>query len=231
NVLPTWREQTQIHPTRRGKRAFCVCSRDKDRNPAMAETVQQLLRERVDDDAVAVKYEDRQWTWREHLRGASAAAAALLELADPSRPMHIGTLLGNTPDMLTQMAAAGLGGYVLCGINTTRRGEALLADIRKADCQILATDAAHRALLEGLDLTGIHLVDTSSDEWPQLTAAAGELRPHREAGPLDTYMMIFTSGTSGDPKAVQVPHSMVVFAGQSLVGKFALTRDDTCYVS
>jgi undecaprenyl pyrophosphate phosphatase UppP len=45
--------------------------------------------------------------------------------------MHVGVLLGNTAEFLHQMAAAGLGGYLLCGINTTRRGAALAADIVK----------------------------------------------------------------------------------------------------
>ena len=53
------------------------------------------------------------------------------------------------------MAAAGLGGYVLCGINTTRRGDGLLADVRRADCQFLLTDEEHLPLLEGLDLAGV----------------------------------------------------------------------------
>lgn len=197
----------------------------------MSDTVQQQLRERSDDDAVAVKYEDRTWTWREHLRDASAHAAALLELADHSRPMHVGTLLGNTPDMLTQMAAAGLGGYVLCGINDTRRGEALMADVRRADCQILVTDAEHRALLDGLDLTGIQVVDTSSEKWRHAVDGAGALRPHREVGQMDTYMMIFTSGTSGNPKAVQVSHFMVLMSGHALAERFSITAADTCYVS
>ena len=85
---------------------------------------------------------------------ASARAAALLALADHDRPMHVGVLMGNTPEFLNQMAAAGLGGYVLAGINTTRRGEALASDIRRADCQIVVTDAEHRPLLDGLDLDG-----------------------------------------------------------------------------
>jgi fatty-acyl-CoA synthase len=197
----------------------------------VTESVQQLLRKRINDNSVAVKYDDREWTWREHLRDASAQAAALLTIADRTRPMHVGTLLGNTPDMLTQMAAAGLGGYVLCGINTTRRGEALLADMRRADCQILVTDAAHRPLLDGLDLGTIHLVDTSDPDWLRLVEGAGELRPHREVGQTDTYMMIFTSGTSGNPKAVQVSHFMVLMSGQALAERFSVTAADTCYVS
>ena len=197
----------------------------------MAETVQQLLRERTDDDGVAIKYEGRTWTWREHLDAAARQAAALIGVADPGRPLHVGVLLDNTPDMLTAMAAAGLGGYVLCGINNTRRGESLARDVRRADCQILVTDDRHLPLLDGLDLTGVRVLVVGSPEWRDLMQQAGELRPHREAVPADTYMLIFTSGTSGDPKAVQVMHAMVLLAGAALAGRFELTRDDVCYLS
>jgi fatty-acyl-CoA synthase len=155
----------------------------------------------------------------------------LLALADPDRPLHIGVLLGNTPEFLHQMAAAGLGGYVLAGINTTRRGEALAADIRRADCQIVVTDAEHRALLDGLNLDGIQVLDSSSDEWSRLLEGAGDLTPHREVEPMDTYMLIFTSGTSGNPKPVRVSHFMVLMSGQALVERFEITPRDTCYLS
>ncbi len=131
----------------------------------MAETVQQLLRERADDDTTGLVHEGRTWTWREHVAEASAAASALLGLVDTERPPHVGSLLGNTPDMLRMMAGAALGGYVLCGINTTRRGDGLVADVRRSECQVLVTDAEHRHLLDGLDLGDVRVLDTSSDEW------------------------------------------------------------------
>ena len=97
----------------------------------MPETVQQLLRQRRYDDTPALTYGERTWTWREHLAEAEAEAAALITLADTTRPLHVGAVLTNSPAMLRAMAAAALGGYVLCGINTTRRGAGLLADIRR----------------------------------------------------------------------------------------------------
>ena len=197
----------------------------------MAETVQQLLRELRSDDGVAVTYDGQRWTWREHLAEAEAQAAALIAIADPDRPLHVGVLLGNTPDMLTAMAAAGLGGYVVCGINDTRRGEALLRDVRRADCQILLTDDAHLGLLDGLDLTGLRLLVVGSGEWKELLTQAGALTPHREVGATDTFMLIFTSGTSGDPKAVKMMHAMVLLAGAALAGRYELTADDVCYLS
>jgi len=197
----------------------------------MADTLQQLLGERADRDTVAIRYGDRTWTYREYLDDAKQQAAALIAAADPDRPLHVGVLLGNTPDMLTALAAAGLGGYVVCGINNTRRGPALARDILKVDCQYLITDAEHRPLLEGLDLPGVTVFDTSQPAWADLLAAAPDFAPLREVTAEDTFMMIFTSGTSGEPKAVQVPHMFPLFAGTALVQKFELTEADTCYLS
>jgi fatty-acyl-CoA synthase len=196
-----------------------------------SETVQQVLRERATSDAVAVKYGARCWTWREYAREGAARAAALLTLANPRVPMHVGVLMGNTPEFLHHMAAAGLGGYVLCGINTTRRGKALGADIRRADCQILVTDIDHRQLLDGVELGNVQVLDTSTADWARLMESAGEFVPYREVAALDTYMLIFTSGTSGDPKPVQVSHMMVRMSSDSLVQRYGLTRDDVCYLS
>ncbi len=197
----------------------------------MADTLQQLLRERVDDPAPAVKYDDRTWSWREHLADASTVAAALIGIADPNRPLHVGALLGNTPEMLTAMAAAALGGFVLCGINDTRRGAALASDILRADCQILLTDSTRRGLLNGLDLPGVRILDVTTDEWSRLLGAAGSLDPHREVAATDTFMMIFTSGTSGEPKAVRVTHLTVLFAGANLIDRFEVDASGVCYLS
>lgn len=197
----------------------------------MPETVQQLLRQRRHDDARALVHGERTWTWREHLAEAEAEAAALIALADPARPLHVGAVLGNSPAMLRAMAAAALGGYVLCGINTTRRGSGLLADIRRSDCQILLADPEHLELLKDLDLNGIQLIDVTGGHYADAVAAAPPLAPHREVAAEDTLMMIFTSGTSGDPKVVRFAHGMAVMCGASLIFQYDVTADDVCYLS
>lgn len=171
------------------------------------------------------------WTWREHLAEAEAEAAALIAVADPSRPLHVGALLPNSPAMLRAMAAAALGGYVLCGINTTRRGAGLLADIRRSDCQLLLADPEHLALLDGLDLNGIQVLDVTGARYAELVSAAPPLVPHREVTGGDTLMMIFTSGTSGDPKVVRLAHAMAIMCGASLIFQYDITAADVCYLS
>lgn len=197
----------------------------------MIETVQQLLRQRRNDEGPAVACGERTWTWREHLAEAEAEAAAVIALADPTRPLHVGALLPNSPAMLRAMAAAALGGYVLCGINTTRRGAGLLADIRRSDCQLLLVDPEHRALLDGLDLNGIQVLDVTGGRYAELVAAAPALVPHREVAGGDSFMMIFTSGTSGDPKVVRLAHAMTIMCGASLVFQYDVTAADVCYLS
>ncbi len=200
-------------------------------NSPAVETVQALLRGRMTDDSVAVAYGERTWTWREHLAEAAAEASALISLASTTRPLHVGALLTNAPAMLRSMAAAALGGYVLCGINTTRRGTGLLADIRRADCEFLLVDGDHLPLLKDVDLSGITVLDVTSHRYADAVAEAGPLVPYREVQGADTFMMIFTSGTSGDPKAVPFAHAMAVLCGASLVGQFDITAADVCYLS
>jgi fatty-acyl-CoA synthase len=196
----------------------------------MIDTVQQLLRTRKDDETVAVISPERTWTWREYLAEAEAEASALMALTDPDRPQHIGALLTNSPAYVRSMAAAALGGYVLCGINTTRRGDGLLSDIRRSDCQLLLVDTDHAALLDGLDLSGVAVLDVTGPRYAEAVAAAEPLVPHEVSG-TDPFMMIFTSGTSGNPKAVPFVHTMCVMCGLSLVAQMDITAADVCYLS
>ncbi|NTY57982.1 fatty-acid--CoA ligase FadD1 [Mycolicibacterium sphagni] len=196
----------------------------------MIDTVQKLLRGRIDDDSIAVISPDRSWTWREYLAEASAEAAALLAMTDPDRPLHIGALLTNSPAYVRSMAAAALGGYVLCGINTTRRGEGLVSDIRRSDCQLLLVDTDYAGLLDGLDLSGVTVLDVTGPRYAEAVDAAEPLVPHEVSG-TDPFMMIFTSGTSGNPKAVPFAHAMSVMCGLSLVAQMDITAADVCYLA
>ncbi|SBS71814.1 Long-chain-fatty-acid--CoA ligase FadD17 [uncultured Mycobacterium sp.] len=196
----------------------------------MIDTVQKLLRGRMDDHSVAVISADRSWTWREYLAEASAEAAALLAMTDPNRPLHIGALLTNSPAYVRSMAAAALGGYVLCGLNTTRRGEGLVSDIRRSDCQLLLVDTDHAGMLDGLDLSGVTVLDVTGPRYAEAVASAEPLVPHEVIG-TDPFMMIFTSGTSGNPKAVPFVHTMSVMCGLSLVAQMDVTAADVCYLA
>ncbi|OBH00002.1 acyl-CoA synthetase [Mycobacterium sp. E136] len=190
-------------------------------------TVADLLAPLIDVDDRGVLFEETFTTWRDHLRDAAAAAAALRARLDPDRPPHVGVLLQNTPFFSAVLAAAGLTGIVPVGLNPVRRGAALQRDITHADCQLVLADSGSRDVIDGID----H-IDVDSPEWAaEVAAFAGAPVEVRQADPTDLFMLIYTSGTSGDPKAVKCSHGKVAVAGVTMTQRFDLGPRDVCYVS
>ena len=190
-------------------------------------TVTKLLVPLAEIDDRGVLFEDSSTSWRDHLRHGAAIAATLRERLDPDRPPHVGVLLENTPFFSAMLVAAGLSGIVPVGLNPVRRGEALARDIARADCQVVLADANSAEPLDGIE----H-VNVDSVEWADEVAAHRDAElSFQSASPADLFMLIFTSGTSGEPKAVKCSHGKVAIAGVTMTQRFALGHDDVCYVS
>jgi len=198
-----------------------------------APTVTDLLVPLAEVDDRGVHADDGSYsTWRQHIQLGADLAAALRSRLDPDKPPHIGILQGNTPLFSALLVAAGLSGMVAVGLNPTRRGAALYRDIDHADCQLIITDAD--PLTDGPDFapTGTAVLNAASPEWADTLAA------HRDSPiPLadttfdDLFMLIFTSGTSGEPKAVRCTHEKVAVPGMMLAQRLGLGPSDTCYLS
>ncbi len=192
-----------------------------------APTVTRLLVPLAEIDDRGVYFEDSFTSWREHIRHGAAIAAALRERLDPARPPHVGVLLQNTPFFSAMLVAAGLSGIVPVGLNPVRRGAALARDIKHADCQLVLADSGSAATLDDIE----H-VNVDSAQWADAVAAQRDAEVcFQSANPADLFMLIFTSGTSGEPKAVKCSHSKVAIAGVTMTQRFDLGRDDVCYVS
>ena len=197
--------------------------------------LRELLLARAHDTRPGVRSREQSWTWSEHVAESSARADTVRSLLDQDRPPHVGVLLDNTPEMAMALSAAALGGYVVVGLNTTRRGESLLADIRTGDCQLVLTDDAHAGMLDGLDLGGTRVVRVDAPSWlagfETGASAPSSTSEQVDVADTDLFMLIFTSGTSGEPKAVRVTHEKVWFPGLVLADMFGITADDVLYVS
>lgn len=188
-------------------------------------TVTGLLLARTDDEHPGLEFEDESWSWAEHVRQCAAYAALLAEALPPGGPRHVGILADNTPRFSFLLGACALSGTVLVGLNPTRRGAALARDVRIADCRLVFTEHRYAHLLDGLDLDGaeVSILDSFHPH-------AAPLRPV-PADPDDLLMLIFTSGTSGDPRAVRCTHGKIAFPGRMLADRFRLSTSDTVYVS
>jgi fatty-acyl-CoA synthase len=194
-------------------------------------TIRDLLLARVDDPNPALAFEERSWSYAAYVRACAERAAYLLENRREG-PLHVGVLLENVPEYAMWLGGAALAGATVVGINPTRRGAELARDIEHTSCQLIVTESGQRPLLEGLDL-GLgndRVVDVDSREWARaLQPFAGSAIPGAETSEASLFLLIFTSGTSGAPKACLCSQGRLATNGSILAQMMGFSADDVLY--
>ncbi|HEY7946696.1 MAG TPA: AMP-binding protein, partial [Acidimicrobiales bacterium] len=201
-------------------------------------TIAELLLARADDDGVGLRFGDDSWTWRQVVAQSAARASWMADLRRPG-PFHMGVLLDNVPEYLFLLGGAALAGATVVGINPTRRGTELAGDIRHTDCQLLVTDAAQLPLIEGLD-TGVErgrviVIDDhdgtvgAGDAGPGSDEVTTTDAPARPPGSDTLYLLLFTSGSTGAPKAVRVSQGRLADAGLGMATGSGFGSADVLY--
>lgn len=177
-------------------------------------TYAELLLQRGEDDKTGLVFEDRSWTWQQVVQEC-ANRAAVLTPGD-----HVGLLLDNLPDYLFWLGAAALKGAVIVGINPTRRGAQLLADIDHTDVTRVLTERRHAEEFPDADL--IEDLDLPS---------GAEVTIDPSVTDKSLLLLLFTSGSTGAPKAVRCTSGRLARVAGGSIQLFSLTRDDVLYQS
>jgi len=196
----------------------------------VAATVAELLVRRANDPNPGLRTYDRTWAWQEVVAESAARSSFLSSIreAPTGWALHVGVLLDNVPEYVFLLFGAALSGAVVVGVNPTRRGEELAGDIRHTDCQMVLTDAASAPLLEGLDLGGCTVVSVDGPDWAaRLAAHGGSELPAPLPQPDDLFVLLFTSGSTGAPKAVRLSQGRA--ARTAAASSVAFTSDDVLY--
>jgi len=191
--------------------------------PAAPATVTELLLAQAGSSRPGLCFEDRQWSWREHVSECARYAAALRARRQPGAPFHVGVLADNVPEFSFLLGGCAFAGAVLVALNPVRRGNALARDVARTDCQYVLAEPRHAALLPAMDVPVLPFdgLELPGQAPLDVAPAAAE----------DLLMLIFTSGTSGEPKAVRSTHGKIAGPGRMLASRFGLTTADTVYVS
>lgn len=198
------------------------------------------VRARVNDDNIAVRIDDESMTYRVWCAEVARRAAlwrSIMAGRPADAPRHIGVMLDNTPEFTLWLGAVAVTGASLVGINNTRRGAELARDIVHTSCQIVVTDSSQSSLLDGLDLGDANgsVFIAEADEYARALAPFdGVALPTADECPVDpksTFLLLFTSGTSGAPKAVITSHQRLHFVAGSMLMITELTPADVTYIS
>jgi fatty-acyl-CoA synthase len=203
-----------------------------DDRSLMGNIAEHLRARAADGERTALAFEDDTWTWAEYLDACATRAAYLRAHLPDGAPRHVGVLLDNVPEFVMWLGAAALVDAVVVGINPTRRGEELARDITHTDCRLVVTEQRHRALLDGLDLgdaSGAVLVVDDPGFAAALAPYAGAALPDDAVDETATYMLLFTSGTSGAPKACVLSQGRLERSSAGLTLMQQLTADDVMY--
>ena len=179
-------------------------------------TLADLLHSRAGDQSPGLVFEGERWTWAEVVQECANRTVFV-------RPgMHVGLLLDNLPDYLFWLGACALQGGTLVGINPTRRGAQLEQDVRHTDIELLVTEAKHRDDVAAFDHVLIEELEVPSDVPLETDPSVHEAT---------RLLLLFTSGSTGAPKAVVCSSGRYArLAGNSQL-LFGLTREDVLYQS
>ena len=140
-------------------------------------------------------------------------------------------LFDNTPEIWFALGACAVSGATLVGINPTRRGAELARDVEHTDCALLLTERTHLELLEGAGE-----VVPRRPVLRRRRARSGPTRSRRTraralpdvaVSPADAFMLIFTSGTTGAPKAVMMSQGRLRGWGTALADELRARRRTT----
>jgi fatty-acyl-CoA synthase len=193
--------------------------------------VAELLVARAGDDRPAYRQDDRVWSWRQAVAESNRRAGLLGELRRPG-PFHVGLHLENVPEYLFWLGGAALAGAAVVGVNLTRSPAEIESDIRHTDCQLVVTDSAGRSRLAELDLPvgpdRVLAVDDPAHA-EALARHDGAPLPGDLPDPATLALLLFTSGSTGAPKAVRCTTGRLAATGAAAVDRYAMTADDVYY--
>lgn len=171
-------------------------------------------RHATDEERVALRHrgpsgETRDWTFAELKRRSSQFAQALVELG-VGKGDRVAGLLPRTPELLVTILAAWRLGAAYQPLFTAFGPKAIEHRLALAETRVVVTDQANRPKLAGLEhlaaIVQVGAIAGSGDrDFWSLLGGRGEALEPVACKPQDSFLMMFTSGTTGLPKPMFIP--------------------------
>jgi acetyl-CoA synthetase len=185
-----------------------------------------------DERRLALRYrsaggESREWTFAA-LKRDSERLARLLASLGVSKGDRVAGLLPKSPELLITALAVWRLGAVYQTLFTAFGPGAIEYRLKEAGTKVIVTDAANRDKFSdavAVDVVTANPRDGDHDFWQDAAADAPDLQPVACA-PDDPVLIMFTSGTTGSPKALLVPVRAIAAFRRYMLDAIGLTPED-----
>jgi fatty-acyl-CoA synthase len=167
-------------------------------------TIGALLRGRVrlHPDRLAVVDGAREFTYAAFNARVNRLAAVLRAL-EIGRGDRVAILSENRAEYLELIFAAGKLGAIVCALNWRLADRELLHCVGLTTPKAVFVSPDYVATARRLGFTGVVAL---GDEYEQRLAAASDVEPEIMARPEDGHVILYTSGTTGNPKGALISH-------------------------
>ncbi|HMZ97947.1 MAG TPA: amino acid adenylation domain-containing protein [Nitrospira sp.] len=171
-------------------------------------------------DAVAVRFEGREWSYAELNRRANRLAHRLRECGvGPDAVVPV--FLERSPDLLISLLAVMKAGGAYLPLVPGLPIRRLAAMIEASHAAVLITESA---LLGGLPQHQLPVL--CLDQEAEVLARQAEENPSPRSGPEHLVYVLFTSGSTGQPKGVEIEHRALVNFLRSMQQEPGITHRD-----
>jgi fatty-acyl-CoA synthase len=184
------------------------------------------------DAALVEVASGRRFTYRELDERATACAAAWRRTLGLEPGDRIALLSGNRVEFVDCFFAAAKSGVILVPLNSRLAVRELAGILSDSGARILIVDGDHEdeaaaLAAEDAGLRLIHLDGAGEGSFADLVAGADVTAFERErVSPDHPHCLLYTSGTTGAPKGVIVPHRMTAWNGFTTAVAWQLSADD-----
>jgi fatty-acyl-CoA synthase len=197
-------------------------------------------RARITPDSVAlVDVRTRQeFTYGQLDQRATACASGWIDRCGLRPKDRVGILAENRVEFIEAFCAAGQSGIILVPLSTRNTAHELAHIVRDSGMRCLMYSSRYQAVVQELRslapvelYIGLDSMIPSSNELTYKACVAGNSAPlPNSIAPEDIYCLLYTSGTTGKPKGVMIPHRQIAWNAYNTVISWQLRDTDSMQI-
>jgi crotonobetaine/carnitine-CoA ligase len=200
-----------------------------------ASTIADLtaLRAAREPERPIVRLEQETLTYRD-LEAMGERVAGALHAAGIGPGHTVATMLGTRPEALGLWIGIVRAGAVEVPVNPALKAELLREVLSGSGCRLIVVEQPYAAAVdEVVDLRNakVVVIGGRGPRGYEAFLAGATDAPDHEADPLDVSLVLYTSGTTGPSKGVELSHTANFGLARSIVDYAGITEDDVLFTA